>query len=1014
MKILKKLLLKKSWIACIICINIISINMPATVHSEVTTTLSLGQTYSGFRLMSEKPLAEINSTAMVFQHIKSGARLLYLKNEDQNKVFSINFYTPPSDDKGVNHVIEHSVLYGSEKYPVKSPLMQIMKDSVSNYANAITFNDRTEYPFATNNSKDFRNLMGIYMDAVFCPNFRKDSKIFSQEGWHYDLATKDADLTYNGVVYNEMKGNYSSPEVILQDAIMKSLFPDTLYRFEAGGDPQAIPQLTRDKTLETYYKYYTPSNSYIYLYGKLDILDNLKFLDGSYLGKFHKKEVITTIEVQKPFFQRQEKDAEYSVPIGSDTKNKSYLSLNYAVNINKNMDDMLGLQLLNLMLFASDTSPISNAIIQSGLGSSVQSNLNTNLAEPVFQITVNGAEATNKDKFLQFMDLNLAGIVKNGIDKQTITSVFNLAETSIRAQKTVGNKGLGYGENAIAGWMYTGDPTTYLGFEENLANIKKSIDTGYFQKLVQKYFIDNKHSSLIVFKPKVGLQEEMDAKVKKSLADYKSKLSAKDIDELVKQTKDLKTWQDTPDSKKALSAIPTLLLSDINTNTEKTPQIEKKIDKVKILEHPLYTNKVAYMNMYFDTSTVPQDKLQYLYLLSNIIGRIDTDKHNATEVYNELLNVGGLCFTPSVIPKFKDNTVYYPKFVVSCSTLTDNLPNAINVISELINNSKMDNKAQLKNLVRSIKDSLVGSIINTPNSVSNTRIQSYLSPLGQYNETGDLQFYKFILDLDANFDFKAEEVINNLKAVSGLVFNKENLIVGVTIDPDQYNKFEQSLATLLSQIPNRKLKVYNYKFNNTTKNEGLMLPSQVQYIAKGYDINKLGYKYNGAMEVLGKILTTEYLMNEVREKGGAYGASFSISPQGTAMFSSYRDPNLKETLKIFDKSGDFLRKFKADDTQMTSYILGLINSKDTLLDPSTKGAIEDYGYISGKVEQDSTKIFNEIINTKAEDIRAYAPMMEAIAKQNIYCVVGGNERLQQNKSLFTKIIDVLTAGISYN
>lgn len=1007
MKFIEKLLSKKSWIACIICVSLIGVNLPMAVHAEDIVTFKLGQTYNGFKLISEKPLSEINSTAFVLEHVKSGAHLFYLQNDDENKVFSINFYTPPANDKGVNHVIEHSVLYGSEKYPVKSPMMQIMKDSVSSFANAMTFNDRTEYPFQTNNAKDFKNLMGIYMDAVFYPNFRNDSKIFSQEGWHYEFPSKNSDLTYNGVVYNEMKGNYSSPEVLLQDNVMKSLFPDTLYNFEAGGDPQAIPQLTRSEALETYNKYYTPSNSYIYLYGKLDILGSLKFLDEEYLSKFDKKASNTTIGTQKPFSQRQERDAEYAVPVGTDTKNKSYLSLNYAVNTNGSMDDLLGLQLLNLMLLGSNSSILSDAIIRSGFGSSVQSTLNSNLSEPVFQITVTGANEANKDKFLQFMDTAFASIAKGGVDKQTINSVFNLAETSLRAQKTVANKGLTFGENAIVGWMYTGDPTTYLGFEQNLANIKKSIDSGYFNQLIQKYFIDNKHSSLVVFKPKAGLQEAMDANTKKALADYKSKLSSEDLDALVLQTKDLKAWQDIPDTKEALATIPKLALSDIDTNEATIPQIEKNVAGVKVLDHPMYTNKLAYMNMYFDSSTVPQSKLPYLYLLSNILGRLDTDKHSSAEVYNELLNVGGLSFSPSVIPKFKDDTIYYPKFIVSCNTLTDNLPNAMSVISELINTSKLDNKAELKSLIKTMKLGLSTYITNTPNSVSDSRAKSYFSQLAQYNEVGDLQFYNFISDLDANFDARAGEIINNLKSVSNQVFNKENLMVGVTIDGDQYSKFQQELTTLLSQIGDQKLQTYSYKFDVAAKNEGLMIPSQVQYITKGYDINKLGYKYSGSMEVLSKILTTEYLMSQVREKGGAYGATFSISTQGTALFSSYRDPNLKETLNTFDKASDFLRNFKADDSQMISYILGIINSKSALLNPDAKGATADFNYLSGETPEDLAQMFKEIINTKAKDISDYASMMDAIAKQNTYCVVGGGDKLQENKDLFSKVINVL-------
>jgi presequence protease len=1006
MRGLKNLFIKKTWIAWFLCISFMAMLSPTLVQASENAALTVGQIYNGFKLIEDKPVADINSKARIFEHIKSGAHVLYLENDDENKVFSINFYTPPSNDTGVNHIIEHSVLYGSEKYPVKSPLMEVFKTSVSNMANAFTSNDRTSYPFATNNYKDFKNVMGIYMDAVFFPNFRKDSRIFEQEGWHYELDSKEGELKYNGVVYNEMKGLYSSPDFALTTNVKKSLYPDTLYNWEAGGNPALIPTLTYEKTLETYNKNYHPSNSYIYLYGNLHIMDTLKFLDEDYLSKFDKKTYNKVVPKQTPFTERKIMTAEYALPKNSDTKNKTYLALNYAIDLKDNYDDLIGLQLLSSILLNSDMSPFKMGLLQKGFGSSVSGTLDITVSQPTFQIIVTGSEESKKDDFLKFMDSTLVSLVKNGLDKNFIHSIFNAVEIQLRNEKTQGLRGLNYNEAAMIGWLYSGDPIKYLKTEESIANIKKSIDNGYFEKLIQKYLIDNKHSSLVVLKPKAGLEEELSEKTSKTLSEYKLKLSAEQLDALVKYTKEFKVWQNTPDSKEALATIPTLALSDLTENESSTYSIVKDLDGATVINHPIYTNKLVYMNMYFDSTTVPQDKLPYLYLLSTLLGRLDTESYSFQEIYSKMLNVGGIGFGPTAIPKFMDNDIYYPKFMVTASTLAEKFEEATVLAEEIMNKTKFDNKEDIRKYVKEMRANLESYLTYMPNLISETKIQAYISPLGKYNDIGYLDFYNFIKELDGDFDSKADEAIKNLKEVSKLLFNKENLIVSLTVDESEYNKAEKDLAKLLQCLNNEKLQKYSYNFDSSVKNEAFVLPSNVQYTAKGANINKLGFKYNGSMTVLEKILSMEYLMPEVREKGGAYGAGFSISTEGNAIFTSYRDPNLSESLNAFDKASDFLRNFKADDKQMTSYILGIISPKDNLFSPSQKAAMLDMDYISGRTAEASRKIKEEILSTTAKDISAYASLIDALARENTYTVAGNASKIGANKELFSDIIDV--------
>jgi Zn-dependent M16 (insulinase) family peptidase len=999
----KNMLKFKNWITCILCFTFITTLVPISIRAKEKNILTVGEIYNGFTLIEKKTISEIDSNALVFEHKKNGAHVLYLQNEDINKVFSIDFYTPPTDDTGVNHILEHSVLYGSEKYPVKSPLMEVFKTSVSTFANAYTSYDKTSYPFASNNDKDFKNIMGIYMDAVFFPNFKKDSRIFSQEGWRYELDSKDGELKYNGVVYNEMKANYSSPNFTLDTSIKKSLYPDTIYNWETGGNPEVMPTLTYEKALDTYNKNYHPSNSYIYLYGNLNILDTLKFLEEQYLSKFDKKDYECTINKQKSFDSRRIITSEYALPKEADTKNKTYLALNYAIDLESNKEDLIGLQLLADILVNSDTSPLKDLLVKENGGSNLTASFNSSMLQPYFSFKLDGSEEVNSEAFSKSLDSALNDIVKKGLDKSYIHSVFNSIEMQLRSNKTKGATGLSYLENATIGWLYHRDSTRYLETEQSIENIRKSIISGYFEKLIQKYFIDNKHSSLVILKPKAGLAEEVAASTKKTLEEYKSKLSEQQLNQLLNDTKTFKEWQNSPDSKEALDTIPTLTIEDIDTTESITTNDEKTISEVKVLNHPMYTNKLTYTNMYFDSSTVPQDMLKYLYLLSSLLGRVDTENYPFEELHRRIVDVGGISFYPTSIAKFKDSNVYFPKFIVSSASLTDRIDESLELTNEIINKTKFDNKEEIRKYIKETKANMESNLSYMSDTIGNSKLQSYISTRGKYDNIGVLDYYKFITDIDANFDSKSDEIIKRLNEVSKLLFNKNNLIVGITADKGDSNKVEDSLGKFIKNIKNNNFKKYDYKFDNSIKNEGFSLPSNVQYVYKGANINDLGYKYKGSMLVLSKILSMEYLMNEVREKGGAYGTGFSISTEGNAVFSSYRDPNIKETLDVYKKASDFLKDFNADDKKMNSYILGLVSSVDNLYDPSTKGARADSYYISGRTVEDDKEIRKEILATKAKDISAFADLIDAIINANTFTVVGNGEKLQENKELFTNM-----------
>ena len=970
--------------------------------------IKIGENISGFKLESKKWIEDIHSTTMIFKHIKSGAKLIYVQNDDENKVFSINFRTPVYDNTGVNHIIEHSVLCGSVNYPVKDPFLIMTKQSLSTFLNAFTGPDFTMYPVASKNDVDFKNLMSVYLDAVFYPNMSKDPKILKQEGWHYEINNKTGELSYNGIVYNEMKGTSSSPQIILSNAINESLFNNNSYSYESGGNPENITDLTYDKFVETYKKYYTSSNSSIYLYGKLDIMSTLKFMDENYLSKLKKTTVDSKIELQKNYEENVEKTEIYPVSINASTANMTYLSSNYVIDKDIDVENVLGFQILQEILLNTKSSPLRKALIERGIGTNVYASFNQSTKQPTFSIVTTNANEAEKYKFKMLVDSALKQVVKEGFDKELVNSVFTAIELSLKTQNCDANRGMNYMSAALNCWNYDVDPTEYLDVSPTLKQIKSKISDKYFEKLVQKYLIENKHNSLVVLKPSKGLNEIKEEKVKTKLALYKKSLSEPELAKIKKESEELKKWQVTPDAKENLSKVPTLKRSDLNLKSEEIPTVEKLERGTKILSHPIFTNGITYSNLYFDSSKVPQNKLLYLKLLSSVLGNVSTQKYNVMELSNQMMKyTGGISFNSTVF-KNNDNdenkqNEYYPKMTVSVNAINSTLPNAFELLGEVINHSKFDDKKRMKVLIKSLRSNYETMLVNGGNTLAINRTLSYLSDVGKYKDLNYLPYYNFICDLDDNFDNKFDDIIKNLSDVNNLVFNKERLVVSYTGDEKNYEDFAISFNKLSEKISNKKFPSKIYKYDFTDKNEAFVIPSQVQYVVKAGLFKKAGYTYNGRMLVLENILNSDYLWKELRVKGGAYGGAMRFT-KDELIFYSYRDPNLKETLNTFGEAVKFLKDFKSSDVEMTNYIIGTIGSIDHLTSPNDKGLLADSMYFAGTTQDDIQRIRDEVLATKQSDIREFANLLERVLKQNMFCVVGSETKVNENKQLFDKVI----------
>ena len=969
--------------------------------------MEIGKIYHGFKLVKVDTIPEMNGTGYLFEHIKSGAHLLKVVTKDDNKLFSIGFKTLPNSDGGTPHILEHSVLNGSDKYPIKEPFNVLLKGSLHTFLNAFTAKDRTMYPVASRNTKDFFNLMDVYLDAVFHPLVRKEKKIFMQEGWHYELDAPDKPLTYKGVVYNEMKGAFSSPETWISYYIYKNLLPNTPYNYVSGGFPDSIVTLKYEDFLAFYNKYYHPSNSYIFLYGDGNTDKELEYIDKNYLSAYTKENFDFTIPVEKPFDKIKKVQGYYSISEGDKTEGKTYISFSFVTGMAKDRNLSLALSAITDLLVNLPGAPLKENLMKAGIGKDVSASLDE-LKQNVFSITVQNANEGDTQKFEEIFYQTLQDVVKNGFDKKKIEGVINRMEFSLKEGPQSGTRAVWDAYNALTGWMFADDPFLTLKFEKPLKNLKRALKENYLENIVKKYLLENKHAVLLTLSPKPGLEAEHVKKVEKQLEDYKKSLSKEEIEKLVQQTKELKEYQLKPNSKEDLEKVPMLAIEDINPKAEKLELVEKKIKDFKVLYFPTFTNHIIYQRLIFDVSNVPQHLIQYTELLCDVLGDLSTEKYSYSDLSTEInINTGGISFSHSVYTDVKEDDKFYPKVIVYSKVFPEKYIKMNELIGDIIKTSKFDDTQRLKEVLYMLDSRLKSMVYGNGNSVASTRLVSYLSNSGMFNElTSGLSYYEFIEDLVKNFDNKKDDIVNNLKKVANLVFNKSNMTIGVICSDDDYSIVEKNITKIVPYLNDNAFKPVSYKFEYGPKNEGILAASKVQYVYQGYNFKKLGYDFSGKMDVLRQILSRDYLYEKLRVLGGAYGGFAIVSNTGYLIFGSYRDPNLKETLENYKKSVDYLKNFTADKKEMTRYIIGTIASIDRPLVPSQKGDQAITNYFRHLTYEDIQKERTEILNTTADDIKSFAKLVEDVLKKNVYCVYGNEVKINENKDLFDTIVKI--------
>lgn len=960
-----------------------------------------------YEILDEHRVEDVQSDGFILRHKKSGARIAILSNNDDNKVFYIGFRTPPEDETGVPHIIEHTTLCGSKKFPVKDPFIELAKGSLNTFLNAMTYPDKTVYPVASCNDQDFKNLMDVYLDAVFNPNITKYEEIFKQEGWHYELTGRDDELKINGVVYNEMKGAYSSPDEVLSSQIYRSLFPDNTYSKDSGGNPEYIPKLTYEAYLDFYHKYYHPSNSYIYLYGDMDVVERLEWLDKEYLSLYDYKKVNSEINKQPAFDEIKNVEAQYSITMDDSQENKTYLSYNRVVG--DTLDEMLyqAFDVLDYALVSSPGAPVKQALIDAGIGDDVYGSYDAGILQPVFSFVAKNANASQADEFESIIENTLKEVVKTGINKEALLAGINSSEFKFR-EADFGQfpKGLLFGLNCLDSWLFDDmKPFIHLECLGTFAKLRKAVDTDYFEKLIQEYLLDNTHGSSVTVKPKRGLGNEREEALAKELSDYKASLSDEEIKKLIEDTEHLKKYQEEPSSDEDMRKLPMLTRADMKKNAMPFSNIEDELLDVKVVRHDIESNGIDYISFLFDAGDFAQSELGYLGFFTNALGLVSTEKYSYTDLANATnIYTGGISTGTASHPDIKDRNNFVFKFEVKLKVLEKNLDKALELMEQMLLTSDFTDTKRLGELVAQIKARLQANLSSSGHLVAAMRSMSNFSRYALYqDELKGIAFYRSICRIEKELSESPKSVSDKLAAIAKKLFARNRMLISFTGNNEAYGNAKPSLEKVIAGFNKMSAVGNQAEVHFNTAKEAFIDASQIQYVAKTGDFICEGYEYTGALRLLRIILSYDYLWINVRVKGGAYGCMNTFLRSGESYFVSYRDPNLSDTLDVYDRIPEYIKSFSPDERDMTKYIIGTFSALDTPMNPEAKGSRSLSAYLEGITYEQIQKERNEILNAQPEDIRRLADLVEAVLKKDSICVIGNENMIKESAGLFENV-----------
>ena len=1003
---------------------------------------------TAYEVIQEKDLADLKSQGVLLRHKKSGARVLLMENDDENKVFAIGFRTPPSDSTGVPHIMEHSVLCGSRDFPVKDPFVELVKGSLNTFLNAMTYPDKTVYPVASCNDKDFQNLMHVYMDAVFYPNIYQSDKTFRQEGWSYKLGDAEADLEISGVVYNEMKGAFSSPEGVLDRVILNSLFPDTSYANESGGDPEVIPELTYEQFLDFHRKYYHPSNSYIYLYGDMDMEEKLRWLDENYLSDFDQIRVDSEIKYQEPFAEMKEIVQEYSIASDENEADNTYLSYNKVIGTSLDEKLYLAFQILDYALLSAPGAPLKKALLDAGIGKDIMGSYDNGVYQPIFSVISKNANMEQKEAFIRVIEDTLRDIANKGIDEKAIRAGINYYEFRFR-EADFGSypRGLMYGLQMFDSWLYDEEkPFIHMEAIPTFEFLKSQVGTGYFEGLIRKYLLDNTHGAIVIIRPERGRTARMDKELSDKLKAYKDSLTAEEVEALVRDTAELEAYQEEESAPEDLAKIPVLKREDISRETAPIYNTEMEVDGVKMVHHNVETNGIGYVTLMFDLSGIEEKMLPYVGILQSVLGIIDTTNYEYGALFNEInVHTGGIGTSLELyadVTKVKEKE-FRATFEMKGKALYPKMDVLFSMMREILMESRLEDEKRLKEILAMLRSRLQMSFLSSGHTTAALRALSYTSPIAKFkDDTDGIGFYEVVKAIEEDFEGQKEGLIRNLKEISQKIFRADNMMVS-------YTSAEEGLAPMKEAFGAVRNKLNDSKSSDISaagidaadldagdsnpaadsaadgggdaetaagesgeascvihcrkRNEGFKTSSKVQYVARAGNFIDGGAEYTGALQILKVILSYDYLWQNVRVKGGAYGCMSNFNRIGEGYLISYRDPNLQKTMEIYEGVVDYLENFNVDDRDMNKFIIGTISNIDRPMNPAAKGNRSMNLYMNHVTEEMIREEREQILTADQSDIRALAGVLKAMLDAGLVCVIGSEEKIEECREMFGEV-----------
>jgi len=953
-----------------------------------------------FNLVQEQSIPELNATVKYYIHKRTGARLLSIINDDENKVFAINFRTPPKDSTGVAHILEHSVLNGSEKYPSKEPFVELVKGSLATFVNAFTYPDKTCYPVASQNLQDFYNLIDVYMDAVLHPLLAEQTLM--QEGWHYELNDPSEPLTYKGVVFNEMKGAYSSPDGILETRVINSLFPKHVYGVDAGGDPRHIPDLTYETFKAFHASYYHPSNSFIFFYGNDDPDKRLELME-TYLKPYKKIKVKSGVPLKKPF--KRAKKVQYAYDAGQDTdiKKKHYLTVNWVLPDTSDPVMNFSLRILGNILLGTPASPLKKALLDSGLGEDMAGiGLEADVRQIIFSAGLKGTRARDAKKVEQLIFNTLESLVRDGIDPDMIVSALNTTEFRLRENNTGSfARGIALMLRSLTTWLYDDDPFKLLGFEAHLNAIKARLDNDnrYFEKLIQTHLLENQHRTTLRLKPDPEFGRRFDEEEKTRLATIRESLTEDQFKEIAGNAKKLKERQETPDTEEALATIPVLKLQDLEKESKTIPIDTMNIQDTKVLYHDLFTNGIVYLDLGFDLHALPKELLP----LTEVFARALLEMGTQTEDYVKLSQrigkstggIHGSAVTSTVIGSREGVAKLFMRGKATMSQSSE----LLNILKDVLLTTQFDNKERLKQIVMEEKAGVESGLVPGGHIYLNQRLRAQFDEAGWAKDQMSGIGYLFALrDLVKAIDKKWDTVLQKLEAMRDALINRKAMLVNVTVDAASWETFKPQLDSFLSALPSKDITLSSFNIQPAPTKEGLTIPAQVNYVGKGINLFDHGYEYDGSADVVTGYLRMSYMWDKIRVQGGAYGA-FVVFDNSSGVFTllSYRDPNIAGTIENYDKAAAFLKGIDASrlsDNELTKAIIAAIGDLDAYQLPDAKGYTSMMRYLTGRTDEMRQKIRDEVLSTNGEDFIAFGDALEKFAQSEAVAVIGSQSALE--------------------